>query len=222
VSVNATLPVAAARRRRLAWISLTVGLAISAGVAAGLATKIVLAHGATPALALPELHGQATWAAGARPAPPISLEVVGGGPATLAGLKGGPVLVTFLDSTCRSLCPLVGAAIATADRSAPDAARAAVVVVSVNPAGDTPASVQAAIREWGLPAGTRWLSGSAAALARVWHDYGIAVAPGTSDIVHGAVVYLIDRHGDERAGYLAPVLPSFLALDLTRIAQEGP
>ncbi len=199
---------------------MTVAVAIGAGVGAAGLTRLVLARSTSPAIVLPELHGQASWAAGARPAPAISLNLVGGGHLTLASLKGGPVLVTFLDSTCKSLCPLVASAIASADRKVPAAQRATVVVVSVNPAGDTPQSVSAAIREWGLPQSTRWVSGTPAQLAEVWRGYGVEVRPSTADIVHGALVYLINRHGDERAGYLAPVLPSFLALDLSRVAKD--
>lgn len=194
--------------------------AVVAGVAAGMLTKVVLARAGSSTLALPELHGQATWKANERPAPAIALDDVRGGHVTLDALRGGPVLITFLDSRCTSLCPLVGRAIASAEASLPQASRATVLVVSVNPAGDTAASVTAATREWGLPAGTRWVSGAPTALASVWRAYGIDVRPSPSGIVHGAVVYLLDRRGNERAGYLAPVLPSFLALDVTRVAND--
>jgi hypothetical protein len=33
-------------------------------------------------------------------------------------------------------------------------------------------------------------------------------------------LYLIDRRGDERAGYLFPFLPNFVALDLRTLARE--
>jgi hypothetical protein len=47
------------------------------------------------------------------------------------------------------------------------------------------------------------------------------VRPRTKDIVHGAAVYLVDRRGDERAGYLAPLLPNFVALDIRHVAADA-
>jgi cytochrome oxidase Cu insertion factor (SCO1/SenC/PrrC family) len=176
--------------------------------------------GAPGAPALPELHGQATWAAGERPAPPFTLHDVLGGRTSLASLRGHPVLVTFLDSRCRSLCPLVGRAIGAVQRSLPAAARPAVLVVSVDPAGDTAASVRSAAHRWRLGPGWRWLSGTPGQLAAVWRAYGIVVEPTSGDITHGASLYLVDARGGERAGYLAPLLPNFIALDVRRVEAE--
>ena len=44
--------------------------------------------------------------------------------------------------------------------------------------------------------------------------------PRARDIVHGAAVYLVDARGYERAGYLAPLLPNFLALDIRRVEAD--
>ena len=95
------------------------------------------------------------------------------------------------------------------------------LIVSVDPTGDTAASVRSAARRWRLEPGWHWLSGSHSQLAAVWHEYGIVVRPTTNDIVHGAAVYLVDRSGDERAGYLTPLLPNFMALDVRHIAAES-
>jgi protein SCO1/2 len=130
-------------------------------------------------------------------------------------------LITFLDSQCRQLCPLVGRALGETERALPADARTTVLVVSVDPKGDTPRSVRSAARRWRLAPGWRWLTGTRAQLAAVWRAYGIDVQPKTNDIVHGAAVYLVDRSGDERAGYLAPLLPNFLALDVRRVEGES-
>ena len=50
---------------------------------------------------------------------------------------------------------------------------------------------------------------------------GIEVKQTTHDIVHGSAVYLLDPKGDERSGYLAPLLPNFIALDIRRVAGES-
>lgn len=196
--------------------------AVALGIAAGVGAHVLSPSRSAPrALPLPELHGQATWGSRQRPAPGFTLRNVLGGTVSLASARGRPVLVTFLDSRCRSLCPVIGRAIGAVQRSLAVPARPVVFVVSVDPAGDTVASVRAAARRWSLAPGWRWLSGTRARLAAVWRAYGIQVEPRTNDIVHGAAVYLIDRHGDERAGYLAPVLPGFVALDVRTVEQEA-
>ena len=108
-------------------------------------------------------------------------------------------------------------------RDMPPATRPTLVIVSVNPAGDTPASIRHAMSQWELTGGWRWhwLRGSRAQLARVWSAYGIGVDPGTNDVTHGMALYLIDKRGDQRSGYLFPFLPNFVALDLRTLARES-
>lgn len=173
-------------------------------------------------LPLPELHGQATWAAGARRAPRFTLRNVLGGGVSRSPLRGHVTLITFLDSRCRQLCPIVGRALGDVQRALPAGARPEVLIISVDPSGDTAASVQAAVRRWRIGPGWRWLSGSGPQLAAVWRSYGVVVRPTTNDIVHGAAVYLVDSRGYERAGYLVPLLPNLLALDIRRVEARTP
>jgi cytochrome oxidase Cu insertion factor (SCO1/SenC/PrrC family) len=166
------------------------------------------------------LHGEATWAAGARPAPTITtLRDQTGRRFSLAALRGRTVAIEFWDSHCTQECPLAGRGLAAAERSLPQAQRPVLVVVSVNPR-DTPACSRAAIRRWNLQgAGPwHWLRGTHAQLASVWKAYRIAVVPGPTDIAHTEALYLLDRHGDERSGYLYPYLPAFVAHDMRRLA----
>ena len=96
------------------------------------------------------------------------------------------------------------------------------VIVSVNPR-DTATSTRAAVRKWGLAgvAPWHWLRGTHAGLATVWRDYHIFVAPPRDgDIAHTEALYLIDRRGDERSGYLYPFVPRFVTLDLRTLATE--
>ena len=212
-----------ARRRPTALrLAIALGFAVVLGVLAGVAAHLVFRQSAhADGMPLPELHGQATWAAGERPAPAFTLRNVLGGRFSLSSARGRPTLITFLDSKCRSLCPIVGRDIGDVQRSFPVSQRPAVLVVSVDPAGDTAPSVRSAIRRWHLAPGWRWLTGSRRELASVWRAYGIEVEQRTNDIVHGSAVYLVDAKGDERAGYLAPLLPNFIALDIHRVEAES-
>ncbi len=204
-------------------VALVVGLAAVAGVTAGVVAHVLTAPSAArpAALPLPELHGQATWAAGKRRAPQFTLRNVLGGSVSLASTRGHATLIAFLDSRCRSLCPIVGRALGDVQRALPAGVRPDVLVVSVDPAGDGAASVRSAARRWRLGSNWRWLTGTRPQLAAAWRSYGIVVRPKSNDIVHGSAVYLIDPHGYERAGYLAPLLPNFLALDVRRVVRSG-
>jgi cytochrome oxidase Cu insertion factor (SCO1/SenC/PrrC family) len=195
------------------------------GLGVGVAAHFLLAKpspSSTPVTASNGLRGQATWAAGARPAPQIStLDDQSGIRFSLESLRGRTVVVEFFDSHCRQECPLAGRALAAAERSMPRAQRPVLVVVSVNPL-DTPASTRAAVRAWGLAgvAPWHWLRGTHAQLAPVWSAYHIFVAPTKGDISHTEALYLIDRQGDERSGYLYPYIPGSVAHDLRTLASE--
>ncbi len=168
------------------------------------------------------LHGQATWPAGTRPAPAITTLVDQSGRRfSLSSLRGHTVAMTFFDSHCTQACPLEGRALAASIRALPAAQRPALVVVSVNPL-DTSASTRRAVRRWGL-AGVawHWLRGSHAVLARVWKAYRIFVAPAKGDITHTEALYLIDRRGYERSGYLYPFATRFVSSDLRVLSAGG-
>jgi protein SCO1/2 len=175
-------------------------------------------HGHTDA----RIQGQAVWPAGLRRAPDFSLRDQSGRIFSLGSLRGRPVVLTFMDSHCHQECPLEGRALAAALRMVPRAERPIVVVVSVNPWADTPASSRSAIERFGLATiEWRWLLGSRSRLEPVWHRYGIEVRRGTADIEHTDALYLIDARGFERAGMVYPFLPTWISNDLTTLADEG-
>lgn len=214
-------------------IAAVILAAVVLGTLAGVAGHFLFAKSATPAVpavpAVPpaaagKLDGQATWPAGAQPAPPITtLRDQSGHRFSLASLRGRTLAVVFFDSHCHQQCPLSGRALAEAERSLPRAQRPDVVVVSINPL-DTPASTRAAARSWGLAhlAPWHWLMGAHARLAPVWRAYHIFVAPEKGDIVHTDALYLIDRRGDERTAYLYPYNPGFVTHDLRLLAAGAP
>jgi cytochrome oxidase Cu insertion factor (SCO1/SenC/PrrC family) len=209
-------------------IAVVLSCALLVGLGAGVLLRGSGAHTNPAAASAPfargGLYGQATWAAGARPAPPITTLVdQSGRPFSLASLRGHTVAIAFFDSYCNQSCPLEGRALASAERALARAQRPVLVAVSVNPR-DTPASTRSAIRRWGL-AGVgpwHWLRGTHRQLAAVWKAYHIFVAPPVDgDITHTEAVYLVDRSGDERSAYLYPFATRFVAHDLTTLAAGG-
>jgi cytochrome oxidase Cu insertion factor (SCO1/SenC/PrrC family) len=216
--------VLAVARRRLSRgeIAGVLLLAVLVGLVAGVAAHRLASSPAAPkdTVSPSGLNGEATWAVGARPAPAITtLRDQTGHHFSLAALRGRTVAIEFWDSHCTQECPLAGRALASAERSLPRGQRPVLIVVSVNPL-DTPASSRAAIRRWNLRgAGPwHWLMGTRAQLAPVWRAYRIAVVPGPTDISHTEALYLIDRHGDERSGYLYPYMPARVADDMRTLA----
>jgi cytochrome oxidase Cu insertion factor (SCO1/SenC/PrrC family) len=208
-----------ATRRRLA---LLLALGAVGGMGVGVVAHVAYGETDRAAPILPGLHGQVSWAPGERAAPSFRLRNQHGTTVSLAGLRGRPVLVTFLDSLCTTQCPVTGHQLGTVLRRMDPADRPTLVIVSVDPRGDTRASIRRAASNWGLAGPWRWhwLRGTRAELSRVWAAYGITVQPATNDITHGLALYLVDRRGSQRTGYLFPFLPNFVALDLVRLARE--
>lgn len=196
----------------------SVAAAAVVGIGIGVLLHSMFSGGTAGAIALPALHGQATWAPGARPAPQFALRDQHGRLVSLQALQGRTIVLTFLDSLCKEACPVEGRMLAAAIRQVPQAQRPRLVVVSVDPSGDTPASIAHAVGKWHLPGETLWVRGTHRQLARVWREYQITVEPVSGDIVHSTALYLIDSKGDERAGFLMPFLPGLVAADLKTLA----
>jgi cytochrome oxidase Cu insertion factor (SCO1/SenC/PrrC family) len=168
------------------------------------------------------------------PAPPFDLPDQSGRRTSIASLRGRTVLLTFLDSRCTNLCPIEGAQLAAVQHALPAARRPELVVISVNPA-DTPASVARFVHEAGWTGPWRWLIGSRRTLAPVWRSYhigvrlshGQAVQTGNTtirlgnSIVHTIALYLIDRTGRERYGYLPPFRPAAVARAVAAVDRSG-
>ncbi len=216
------------RRLLLAAAVLAVGVGIGAGAAVHALLRSPSAQSRSPLSAAGSvelirhgLYGVATWAPGAVAAPNIrTLHDQNGHRFALSSLHGRTVAVVFFDSYCHQECPLEGRQLAVAERRLPAAQRPDLVVVSVNPK-DTPASAARAMHEWGLAglAPWHWLMGTHRQLARVWAAYRIQVSPPVNgDINHTEALYLLDRRGYERAGFLWPFASRFATADLRALA----
>jgi protein SCO1/2 len=192
------------------------------GVLLGLGLHGLTGGGTETGRKASEVRGQAVWPADMRPAPNFALIDTEGKRFSLASLRGGPVVVTFMDSKCHQECPLEGRALAAGLREVSPGQRPVVVAVSVNPWEDTAASARSAIRRFGLAGyDWRWLLGSKGQLERVWRKYRIEVRQTRGDIEHTDALYLIDRNGFERAGMVYPFLPTWISTDLRTLAGES-
>jgi protein SCO1 len=158
------------------------------------------------------------WAGAIRPPgtrlPDFSLTDQDGRVVTAAELRGRPVVVTFMYSTCEDTCPAQAQSIRGAlDRLGRDVP---VIAFSVDPANDTPRRAQTFLLEQSMTGRMRFLLGTRAELAPIWQAFGIA--PQREGLEHSAYTVLVDGRGRQRIGFPASQLtPNALAADLARL-----
>lgn len=138
-----------------------------------------------------------------RPAPNFHLIDQFGRATSLRQMRGRTVILTFLEAHCKETCPVVAEIIRREmNRLGKDGSRVAVLVMSADPEGDTPAAVRAFSREHGMLHHWRYLTARRATLTPIWLSYGIyaalANAPRRLKDVHTTATYLIDPQGREQ------------------------
>jgi len=139
---------------------------------------------------------------------------------SLTSYAGRVVVLTFLYTHCVDTCPLTADMLRAARERLGDAAKdVALIAVSVDPAGDTPAATREFVANHRLQGALRYLIGSRTDLAAVWQAYGVAQASGTS-VLHTDVIYLIDKHGRGRVVLHSDAGTETLASDLAILVRE--
>jgi protein SCO1 len=160
----------------------------------------------------------AGWQGALRPPgavlPDFALTDQDGERVTASALRGRPVVVAFVYSTCKDTCPLQVRSIRAAlDRLGRDVP---VIGVSVDPANDTPARARTFLLEQSMTGRMDFLLGSRSELEPVWRAFGIA--PQTKGRDHSSYTVIVDAEGRQRIGFPADQLtPGRLAADLARI-----
>jgi cytochrome oxidase Cu insertion factor (SCO1/SenC/PrrC family) len=136
-------------------------------------------------------------------APAFTLTDQYGRPASLAGLRGKVVLLTFLDPVCTSDCPLIAQEFRQADQMLGSTARdVELVAIVANPVYHSVGYTQAFDRQENLTTLPNWLylTGSVARLQQAWKDYSVTaqILPAGGMIAHSDVAFVIDRAGHTR------------------------
>lgn len=135
-------------------------------------------------------------------------------PFTLASLRGEPVLVVMFYGSCTTVCPLLlSEAVRVDEALAPEErARLRVVLVTIDPANDTPERLRALATERSFPT-PRYalLRGDDDAVRELAMALGVQYRrTGDGQFVHSALVTLLDGEGRIAAqaeGVDAPVEP---------------
>ena len=134
----------------------------------------------------------------------------------LSALRGKVVLLTFLYTHCKDVCPLTAERLNGSLRLiGAERSQVRILAVSVDPKGDTPGSVSLFIRTHRLLPEFRYLTGSHAALSAIWHAYGVqSTATAGASIDHTLYTLLLDRHGRGRVLYDSTANSANVAHDL--------
>jgi cytochrome oxidase Cu insertion factor (SCO1/SenC/PrrC family) len=166
------------------------------------------------------------------PAPGFSLTDQDGRATSLASLHGKVVLLTFLDDTCTTDCPLIAQEFRQAGQLlSADTARVELVAINYNPVNTQVSYIQAFDHQEGMAAVPNWLylTGTLAQLQQVWRQYAIAppeTLPAGSMIGHGDFAFVIDQAGHMRqeldfdTGPGTQATKSSFAAELTDAAQQ--
>jgi protein SCO1/2 len=143
-----------------------------------------------PATALPRDYPRLSG-----PAPDFTLVDQRGVRISLAGLRGRPVVLTFVFAHCQALCPVV---IQTLKHAVPGARSSPVLLVTLDPWRDTVSALPAIARQWKVEPHFHVLSSpSVDDVLRVVRAYDVPFERSTTsgDIAHPGLVFLIDAQG---------------------------
>ncbi len=139
----------------------------------------------------------------AAPAPQFALITTRGVSISLKDLRGRVVVLSFFDSRCNDICPVLAAELrlSIADLGS-DASHVVFLGVNTDPLATSLESASAADAAAGLGALKQWhfLTGSLEQLDSVWTAYGVAIQAQklTGLVSHNNVLYFIDGKGRMR------------------------
>lgn len=138
-------------------------------------------------------------------APNFTLTDQHGTTLSLASFRGHPVVLTFMDPHCVTMCPIIAQEFIDAARVLARTDPGVVfLAVNVNRHALGVATVDAFTTEHQLNTIPTWhfFTGTLATLTHIWHQYGIEVATrirhGQWTVVHTTIDYFIGPNGKER------------------------
>jgi protein SCO1 len=167
-----------------------------------------------------------TTAAPPKPAPPLSLNDSLGQRVNIRQYRGKAVLVTFIYDHCPDICPLIVGNLHTAQSElGPEAKNLQIIAVSVDPKGDTPATVKAFLNAHRMTGRMEYLIGSRPQLEKVWSDWDIVSRASHSKknpdaVEHSALIYGISGKGKITTLYPANFKPAQIVHDVPILASQ--
>jgi protein SCO1/2 len=160
----------------------------------------------------------------AAPTPNFTLTDQYGRRVSLSDYRGRVVALTFLYSTCGDTCIVIAQQLRGAldELQAAGARPPTVLIVSADPAADTPANVRGFLARMSLSGRTQYLTGSPAQLRSVWRAYDVKPASAGAHVFgEYAQVLLLDPQGRKRVLFESEELtPEALSHDIRKL--NGP
>jgi protein SCO1 len=217
-------------RRQGLNIRVVMGLVVLVVIAGGVALLTVGGSSASPTGGAPARQEakRADFAAQGllspvAPAPPLALRNYLGQPVNIDSYRGKAVLVTFLYTHCPDICPLIASNLRVAQNlmGPAVASKAQIVIVSVDPRGDTPKAVASFLARHELTGRAQYLIGSAHELGRVWKAWGVGSERDSQQpefINHSGLIYGITGSGKRITIYSATFQPAEIAHDVPLLA----
>lgn len=141
----------------------------------------------------------------------------------LSQFRGKAVLLTFIYDHCTEVCPLIVSNLHTALlKLGPAASKLQIIAVSVDPKGDTPATVKTFLAAHEMTGRMEYLIGPFSELAPVWREYGVQVQASPDereDVVgHSAFLYGITGRGSVVVLYPPTFDPAWIVHDAPLLA----
>ncbi len=119
---------------------------------------------------------------------------------TLSSMRGQEVVLAFIDSRCKTLCPLTATIMYNARQQlGASASKVALVAVNANPNANSTTDVEAWSISHGMLHQWLFLTGTAQQLQTIYQEYKIydeVTSDGTA--VHDPATFIIDAQGNER------------------------
>jgi protein SCO1/2 len=151
-------------------------------------------------------------------APDFTLTNQHGDAISMRSLRGSPVVVTFLYTTCEDTCPIQAQTVRGAlDQLGHDVPA---IAIAVDPPRDTPERAKAFLSEQRALGRIDFVLGTRKELRPLWN--GFFIRPQTVTEEHQARYTLVDAKGFQRVGYPgSQATPELLAHDLRLLEAEG-
>jgi cytochrome oxidase Cu insertion factor (SCO1/SenC/PrrC family) len=122
---------------------------------------------------------------------------------SLSDFDGKIVVLTFMDSQCKDVCPLTAAQLRQAHQhlNQDEANQVVFIAVNVSVEANMAEDVLLATQKWHLDEIPHWhfLTGSAEELTPIWNAYNVAVVSREGgEIIHTPGIFLIDKNQQKR------------------------
>lgn len=192
------------RLTRFAFLA-TLALVIVTATVWGITLFLTHRHQATVQTTSNTTHGAIDgFLMAGSPAPDFTLTNQFGQSMSLSSLRGHEVVMAFIDSRCKDICPLTAQIMYDAKMrlKASAARQVALVAVNANPTATSVATVQAWSLQHGMLHQWSFLTGTAQQLEAVYHLYHVYIqVDANGQDVHDAITFLVDAQGHERLSY---------------------